>query len=337
MGGVIDGCPAGLRINTGEIQKELDRRKPSLYPGSSPRNENDIIEILSGIFENVTTGAPIAFIIRNEDARTEEYDSLKGLFRASHGDLAWFSKYGVGDHRGGGRLSGRETVCRVAGGAIAKRFLENAAIKVVAFTSRIGDVVFEETGIQPEPELIELSPLRCPHDDLSQKMAAAIDEAMQNGDTLGGTVTCYVENCPAGLGEPVFNKLQADLARAVMSIGTAKAFEIGIGFSAAGMRGSQYIDPYVKKGNKIVTLHNHAGGIQGGISTGEIINFRVAFSPVPSSSKNQQTIDKEGNPVGHDARGRHDACIIPRLVPVVEAMTALVLADHYLRIKSIKI
>lgn len=335
LGGIVDGCPAGIIITTDYLQQELDRRRPDQYSGSSPRKERDRLEILSGLFDDQTTGAPIAFLIRNEDVRKEDYDSLKGLYRASHGDLSWYSKYGVSDHRGGGRLSGRETAARVAGGAIAKKLLETAGIKIMAFTSQIGDVIYE--GGLPVLPLAHESPMHCPDPDLSLKMAAAIESAMQYGDTLGGAITCCVQNCPAGLGEPVFDKLQADLARAVMSIGTAKAFEIGIGFASAGMRGSQYIDPYVKEGDKLVTVNNRAGGIQGGISTGEIINFRVAFSPVPSAMNYQQTIDKDGKIHKLQARGRHDVCIIPRLVPVVEAMTALVMADHYLRLRANKI
>ena len=338
IGGVIDGCPSGLYIDTRSIQVELDRRKPSQYEGSSPRLENDKIEILSGLYENITTGAPIAFIIRNEDERSADYDHVKDIYRASHGDLSWTLKYGTTDYRGGGRLSGRETACRVAGGAIAKKLLENIGTQVVAYSSQIGNIAILENIVHADRQEIEKSSVRCPFLEYSKLMIAEIAEAKHTGDTLGGAVTCLIEGCPPGLGEPVFDKLQADLAKAVMSIGTVKAVEFGLGTSVRSMRGSEYIDPYVVKDGKIVTIHNHSAGIQGGISTGESINFKVSFSPVPSiAHQQQQTIDKNGNVVVYETKGRHDICIIPRIVPVVEAMAAMVVADHYLRMRAIKL
>lgn len=337
IGGVIDGCPPGIHIDLDAIQFELDRRKPAQYYGSSPRQESDRVEILSGLFENLTTGAPLAFIIRNEDVKMGDYDHVKDLYRISHGDLSWSLKYGIRDTRGGGRLSGRETACRVAGGAIAKKVLEITGIHIFAYSSQIGKVALPAMPGSFDPEEIEKSLVRCPVQEISSLMMKEIAEAKSTGDTLGGSVICIVEGCPPGLGEPVFDKLQADLAKAVMSIGTAKAVEFGLGTLSASMKGTEHNDPFVIKDGTIATRENHARGILGGISTGEMITFKVSFSPISSIAWEQHTIDKYGDPVSYEVKGRHDVCIIPRLAPVVEAMAALVITDHYLRQKAIRL
>jgi chorismate synthase len=308
-GGIIDGCPAGLSVDFNFIQQELERRKP-VYIGSTERKEPDVAEFLSGLRNGRTLGSPIAFLIRNVDIKTSDYQDINSSFRPSHADFTYFRKYGVMP-AGGGRASGRETAARVVGGAIAKLFLKTSGIVLHAHVSQIGDTISNEE-----------------HDD---RFTALIEESAKNGDTLGGTVTCRIENVPAGLGEPVFDKLQADLAKAMLGIGSAKAFEYGFGFRAASMKGSEYNDQMTGKDGKVVFLSNHDGGIQGGISNGEEIFFRVGFKPVPSIKSKQSTVNIQGESTEIMVTGRHDSCHVPRLVVVVESMAALVIADHLLR------
>jgi chorismate synthase len=312
VGGIIDGCPAGLLINTDFIKSELDRRKPH-YPGSTARKEPDAFEILSGVENDLSLGTPIGFMIRNSDIRKYDYQNLADVFRPSHADFTQFKKYGF-LVSGGGRSSGRETSARVVAGDIAKLFLKNSGIEIIAEPVSIGGIPFDD-----------------------EKSQAIINEAEKAGDTLGGTIKCRITGVPAGLGEPVFDKMQADLAKAMLGIGSAKGFEYGYGFKAADMKGSEYNDRLAVKNNRLIHLTNHDGGIQGGITNGEEINFRVGFKPVPSVRIPQSTVNKNGNQVEIKITGRHDTCHIPRLVVVVESMAALVLADHMLRNRSTKI
>jgi chorismate synthase len=335
IGGIVDGCPPGISLDEYHIQAELDRRRPGAGPGASKRLEEDKVVLLSGVFEGLTTGAPISFLIANRDAESADYDHLKDVFRPSHADLSWFLKYGIRDHRGGGRASGRETACRVAGGAVAKQVIGRAGMKVKAYTTQIGNISLEQ-DLNPDALIdIESSPVRCPDPEVSGRMIRLIEETSASGDALGGTVSCVVLNPPAGLGEPVFDKLQADFAKAMMSIGTARFFEYGAGLASVSLKGSEYIDPYVSEKGTIHTAFNRSGGIQGGISTGETIYFKVGFSPVAAAAGTYQTVGAGGKAMSYTTHGRNDVCIIPRVVPVVEAMAALVLADHYLRMKAI--
>lgn len=315
VGGVLDGFPAKIDIDSGFIQSELDRRKPGRDSFSSPRQENDTIEILSGIFEGRSTGAPIAFIIRNRDARPEDYTQLKNLYRPSHADYTWQQKYGIRDYRGGGRSSARETAVRVAAGALAKLLLSRQNISVRARIVSIGPFSFEDyTGGLDDPQI-----------------GSYLDQVRKDGDTVGGTVLTVVSGVPPGLGEPLYDKLSADLAKSMFSINAVRGFELGSGFASAAMKGSEHNDPFDVMDGKIVTSTNHSGGIQGGISNGMEIIFRVAFKPVSTLMKEQNTINEKGERVTFSGKGRHDVCIVPRALPVVEAMTALTLADHLLR------
>lgn len=338
VGGVIDGCPAGLYVDMDFIRVQLSRRRPGQSDVTTPRSEPDEVEFLSGIFEGFTTGAPVAFIIRNADVRHEDYEHLQDVYRPSHADFTWDRKYGFRDWRGGGRSSARETAARVAGGAIAQLLLHQANIKIQAFVSQVGSVKLEKAYQSLDLGGRYNSPVRCPDKETAQKMTDHLAEIKLTGDTTGGVITCVVENVSAGLGEPVFDKLQADIAKAMMSINAAKGFEYGEGFNAASMRGSEHNDLFAQTGDKPVVPHtNHAGGILGGISTGSDIYFRVAFKPVASVMKMQKTVDRNGNPVWLEGKGRHDVCVVPRAVPVVEAMAALVVADHWLRNRSSKL
>ena len=331
IGGIIDGCPAGLKIDVQKIQQELDKRRPGQSEVTTPRGEEDKIEMLSGIFEGQATGAPIAFLVYNKDPRPEDYNHIKKLFRPSHADFTAFKKYGIHDYRGGGRWSGRETIARVAGGAIARELLNHAGITVSAFTSQIGPVKMNVPIEAIDTTDVERSLVRCPDPDISDLMIQLINKLKEEGDTTGGIITCIIENVPAGLGEPVFDKLQADLAKAMLSIGSVKGFEYGSGFAGVAMKGSEHNDVFVKEGDEIKTKTNYSGGIQGGISNGEKIVFNVAFKPVSTLGKAQQTIDLTGETITFSGKGRHDVCVVPRAVPVVEAMACLVLADHFLR------
>jgi chorismate synthase len=335
LGGIVDGCPAGLIIDTEFIQNELDRRRPGQSEYTSARDESDAIEILSGVFEGRSTGTPIAFIVRNQDHRSFDYDHLREVYRPSHADYTYDSKFGFRDYRGGGRSSARETLSRVVGGAVAKLFLQSSGITVKAYVSCIGEVSSDREFTIDQLNHIEASQVRCPDAEASAKMVDLITRLKAEGDTIGGVITCIIGGVPAGLGEPVFDKLQADLAKSVMSINTAKGFEYGEGFKAPAMRGSEHNDIFIagEKGD-ITTRTNHSGGIQGGISNGNDIVFRVAFKPVATIMRTQPSVNKKGENVVLAAKGRHDVCVVPRAVPIVEAMAALVLADHLLRNRS---
>jgi chorismate synthase len=323
VGAVVDGCPPNIPLTEADIQKEMDRRKPGISVGSSPRREDDRVEILSGTFEGKTTGTPISLIIQNRDRESDEYEGIRDLFRPGHGDITYYRKYGIRDHRGGGRASGRETAARVAAGAVARKILEREGIDVAAFTRELGGIRAEG----PAPFRLDQSPLRCPDAEAARRMEARIEDARRAGDSLGGIVEIVVRGCPPGLGDPVFGKIDADLAGALMSIGTVKGIEIGAGFEAARMNGSVCNDPITPQG----FMTNNAGGILAGITSGDDIVIRVACKPIPSIEIEQQTVDIHGKSATVTVRGRHDVCVIPRIIPVCEAMVAIVLADHILR------
>ncbi|HQL90159.1 MAG TPA: chorismate synthase [Syntrophales bacterium] len=326
LGAVIDGCPPGLNLAEADIQGELDRRRPGGHAASSPRKEPDRVEILSGVFEGKTTGTPIALLIRNLDIDSGAYEELREVFRPGHGDLPYLKKYGIRDHRGGGRASGRETAARVAAGAVARKVLAREGIAVSGCTVELGGIGIETRSAAA----IGSNRLLCPDPAAAARMEARLEEAGRAGDTLGGIVEVRVTGCPAGLGEPVFDKMDADLAKSLMGIGTVKGVEIGAGFHAARLKGSQCNDPIGPGG--FVT--NRAGGILAGITTGQEIVIRAACKPIASIALEQETIDIHGNPKTISVRGRHDACVIPRVIPVCEAMVCLVLADHLLRQKA---
>ena len=337
IGVVIDGCPAGLEIDESFIQSEMERRKPGQSKITTQRKEADTVQILSGIFEGQSTGTPIAIFIPNENAKSKDYSHLKDSFRPSHADFTYQEKYGIRDYRGGGRASARETAARVAAGAIAKLLLKHYGIEVNAFVSAVGEIELDKDFDQLDFSKTESNSVRCPDAETAEEMEALIKEVRKAGDTMGGIVTCIAKNVPVGLGEPVFDKLHADLGKAMLNINAVKGFEIGSGFSAAKMRGSQHNDIFAKEQETVKTTSNHSGGIQGGISNGMPIQFNVAFKPVATIMQNQQSIDKDGNEVTIEGKGRHDPCVVPRAVPIVEAMAALVLADHLLRNRSAKI
>lgn len=334
IGGVIDGCPAGVSIDIAAIQGELDRRRPGQSKITTQRKESDIVELLSGIFEGKSTGAPIGFIIRNKDAKSADYDHLKHAYRPSHADNTYDIKYGIRDHRGGGRASARETACRVVGGAVARQVLNYIGIRVWAFVSSVGSEILTTNYTALNPADVESNMVRCPDAAVADKMIALIDQIRKYGDTVGGVVTCVAQNVPAGLGEPVFDRLEADLAKAMLSINATKGFEIGSGFGATEMRGSQHNDQSDDTGNH---TSNHAGGVQGGVTNGQDIYFNVAFKPVATLMQNQSGVDDQGNAVSVKGKGRHDPCVVPRAVPIVEAMTLLTLVDHFLRNRTSKI
>jgi chorismate synthase len=323
LGAVVDGCPPNIDLVEATIQEELDRRRPGRSASTSPRQEEDRVEILSGTFEGRTTGTPIALLIRNRDVDSAAYEELRAIFRPGHGDLTYDRKYGIRDHRGGGRASGRETVARVAAGAIAKRVIARSGIEVLAYTQELGGIAAQEISLGE----IGKNSLLCPDKKAAILMEKRLAEARQQGESLGGIVAILVRGCPPGLGEPVFDKMDADLAKALMGIGTVKGVEIGAGFQAARMTGSQSNDPITPLG----FATNHAGGILAGITNGAEIQIRVACKPIPSIEKDQQTIDTTGKPATIAIRGRHDVAVIPRIIPVCEAMVAICLADHLLR------
>ncbi|WP_461251811.1 chorismate synthase, partial [Treponema sp. R8-4-B8] len=335
MGCVIDGCPAGLEISANDIEKELARRRPASFYGS--RDEKDSPEILSGVFEGKTLGSPIAIIVRNTNQNSRDYEELKDIYRPGHADFSWEAKYGIRDHRGGGRSSGRETLCRVAAGAVAKKFLALHGISVIAWSSSIAGITLVSPGEDGfDIEEIERNPFRVPSKPGAEKAAAKIEELRKEGESAGGIITCLARGVTPGLGEPVFDKLDARLAAAVISIGACKGVEFGAGFAAANMKGSENNDVPSPDGNgKFAT--NNCGGILGGISSGQDIIFKAAFKPTPSIKKPQPAFDKNGNVKEIAIKGRHDVCIVPRAVPVVEAMTALVLADFLLLSRIAKI
>ena len=325
IGGIIDGCPAGYKIDLDHISYEMQRRKPGQSKIVTQRKEDDSVEFLSGIFEGKTTGTPIGFLIKNKDQKSKDYDHLKDSFRPSHADFVYEKKYGFRDYRGGGRSSARETACRVVAGAIAKQILEN--IDIYAYTSSIGTISIDDDYIVDNKKSIEDSIVRCPDISISEKMINEIKNARKNGDTLGGIVKCIIKNVPIGLGEPVFNKLHSELGRAMLSINAVKGFEYGSGFNGTKMIGSEHND--IIKTDE-TTLSNYSGGIQGGISNGMDIYFNVAFKPVATVMKDQQTIDSKGKESIIKGKGRHDPCVVPRAIPIVEAMAAMVILDYYL-------
>ncbi len=334
LGAVVDGCPAGLALSETDIQQALDRRRPSISVSSTIRRESDKVEILSGVFEGKTTGTPISLMIQNSDAKSSSYDELKDIFRPGQGDFTYLQKYGIRDWRGGGRASGRETAARVAAGAIAEKVIAGAGMEVLAYTQAIGAIEIDRTTMPSGNDLrrrVRDNDLFCPDSLAAEAMEKKIAAASKDGDSLGGVVEIVVRGCPSGLGEPVFDKMDADLAKALMSIGSVKAVEIGDGFVLATLKGSQANDQMDKKGFKT----NHAGGILAGITTGAEIILRAYCKPVPSIAKPQQTIDSKGKEQIIKIQGRHDACVLPRIVPVCEAMVCIVLADHLLRQKAI--
>lgn len=329
-GGVIDGCPAGISIDLDFIQQELDRRKP-VYPGSTTRKEPDLVEFLSGITDGVSLGTPIGFLFKNLDKKPGDYNDLSDKYRPSHADYTYDKKYGTTSCSGGGRASGRETVARVVAGAIAKLILKSSGISIRAFITQVGNIVADADLNKSYLSGNLSSPLGFFDKQMEERALAHISEMAKMGDTLGGTIICLIKGSPIGLGEPVFDKLQADLAKAMLSIGSAKAFEYGLGFRAASWKGSDYNDQMTRIENRVTFLTNHDGGIQGGISNGEDIIFRIGFKPAPSVKVPQFTVNRNGEPVEITISGRHDTCHIPRLVVIVESMAALVLVDHLLR------
>ncbi|MDR1371988.1 MAG: chorismate synthase [Dysgonamonadaceae bacterium] len=336
IGGVIDGCPPLINADTDFIQRELDRRKPGQSDLTTSRNETDRIELLSGVFEGKTTGAPIGFIVRNTDAHSSDYDNLRNTYRPSHADFTYQQKYGIRDHRGGGRSSARETVARIVGGAFAKLVMQQeTSMEIKAWTSQAGHIVLKEHYSKLNMNQIETNPVRCPDPETAEQMEALIRTAKAEGDTVGGVITCVCTGVPRGLGEPVFNKLHAALGAAMLSINAAKGFDCGMGFDGASKRGSQMNDIFCRKDREDITVRtNHSGGIQGGISNGEDIVFRVAFKPVATLLQKQQTVDINGEETLLTIKGRHDACVLPRAVPIVEAMAAMTLVDFFLLAKT---
>jgi chorismate synthase len=336
IGVVIDGCPAGLDIDESFIQSELDRRKPGQSKITTQRKEDDTFKILSGVFEGKSTGTPIAIIIENQDQRSKDYSHIAETFRPSHADFTYDAKYGVRDYRGGGRSSARETAARVAAGAVAKLILAKQGITINAFVSQVGELKAPHYT-QLDLSKTEDNIVRCPDQATAEKMIALIDDIRLNRDTIGGIVTCVIKNTPVGLGEPVFDKLHAELGKAMLSINAVKGFEYGSGFEGTTLLGSQHNDEFYNDGGRIRTKTNHSGGIQGGISNGEDIYFNVAFKPVATIMQDQQSVDKKGNEATVSGKGRHDPCVVPRAVPIVESMAALVLVDFYLRSKTNKL
>jgi chorismate synthase len=333
IGGILDGCPAGLLIDEAFIQSELQRRKPGQSNITSQRKEEDRVKFLSGIFEGKTTGTPIGFIIENEDQKPSDYDHLKDQFRPSHADFTYEKKYGHRDHRGGGRSSARETACRIVGGAIAKVLLKNSGIGISAYVSCVGTIKVNSSYRELDLTKTESNLVRCPDSVTAEKMIALIEEVRKDGDTVGGIISCVLSGVPVGLGEPVFDKLHADLGKAMLNINAVKGFEYGAGFDSVNHKGSELNDVFTKQGLK----SNNSGGIQGGISNGEDIYFNVAFKPVATIMKDQQSVNSKGEEVTVKGKGRHDPCVLPRAVPIVESMAALVLADHLLRSKVSKL
>ena len=334
IGGVLDGFPAGIVIDEDFVRAEMCRRRPGQSAITTQRNEQDEVQFLSGIFEGRSTGTPIAFMIANSNSRSNDYGNLREAYRPSHADYVYDCKYGIRDHRGGGRSSARETAVRVCAGALAKLALRQLGISVQAYTSQVGEIGLEDNYTAYDLSLVENNAVRCPDTVKAAEMEKLILDVKRQGDTVGGVVTCVAKGVPAGLGEPLYDKLSASLAGAMLSINAVKGFEYGNGFAAAAGRGSEQNDIFFNNGGKIATRSNNSGGIQGGISNGNDIYFRVAFKPVATVLKEQPTVTKEGEETLLLARGRHDPCVVPRAVPVVEAMTALVLLDHYMLDKA---
>lgn len=335
VGVIIDGCPPGLHISKEEIQKELDRRRPGQSAITTPRNEQDEIHVFSGLLDGQTTGMPIMLMAFNKDVKSEDYNNLQNLYRPGHADYTFQQKYGVRDWRGGGRSSARETIGRVAAGAIAKKYLkEKLGLDIVAYVEQVGDI---KAPAQPDSltqEQVETNIVRCPDAEAAARMIELIETVRDDGDSIGGVIRCLIKNSPVGLGEPVFDKLHADLGKAMLSINAVKGFEVGSGFSSVGLRGSQHNDEFFTEGERVRTRTNNAGGVLGGISNGETIYFRVAIKPTSTISKTQHTVTQAQEETTLAATGRHDPCVLPRAVPIVESMAALVMMDHYLRHKA---
>lgn len=333
IGCILDGCPAGLSIDEAFIQSELDRRKPGQSKITTQRKEDDTFKILSGVFEGKSTGTPIAIVIENQDQRSKDYSHIAETYRPSHADYTYDVKYGIRDYRGGGRSSARETAARVAAGAIAKLLLKQFNVSINAFVSQVGDIRAPHYT-QLDLSMTESNIVRCPDPDTAEKMVALIDQVRLDRDTIGGLVTCVISNTPVGLGEPVFDKLHAELGKAMLGINAVKGFEYGSGFAGVTLRGSQHNDEFYKDGDRVRTRTNYSGGIQGGISNGEDIYFNVAFKPVATIMQDQATVNKTGEEAVVSGKGRHDPCVLPRAVPIVESMAALVIADFILRMKT---
>ena len=335
IGGVVDGMPAGIDIDLDFIQGELNRRRPGQSAITTSRQEADRVELLSGVFEGKSTGCPIGFIVRNENQHSQDYENLRTVFRPSHADFTYYSKYGIRDHRGGGRSSARITISRVVAGALAKLALRQLGVSIQAYTSQVGDIALNRDYSQYDLSLTEQNAVRCPDPEKAAEMERLIAEVKAEGDTIGGIITCVVKGCPVGLGEPEFGKLHAELGAAMLSINAVKGFEYGDGFEFATKRGSEVNDRFVSGDDgTIKTLTNHSGGIQGGISNGEDIYFRVAFKPIATQLREQNTVDVDKNPTTLKVKGRHDPCVLPRAVPVVEAMAAMTIFDLFLSTKS---
>lgn len=337
LGVIIDGCPAGLPIDEEFIRSEMQRRKPGQSKITTQRKEEDEFQIFSGVFEGRSTGTPIGIVIQNTDQKSKDYSHIADKFRPSHADYTYFEKYGVRDYRGGGRSSARETASRVAGGAIAKLLLQHYRISAKAYVSQVGDLKLEKDFKSMDLDRREDNIVRCPDADTAERMIDFIDQVRKDRDTVGGVVTCVIEGVPPGLGEPVFDRLHAELGKAMLSINAVKGFEYGSGFEGVKMRGSEHNDEFYKEGNRVRTKTNHSGGIQGGISNGEIIYFNVAFKPVATIMQDQDSVNEAGESVTVSGKGRHDPCVVPRAVPIVEAMAALVIADYLLLNRSNKI
>lgn len=330
VGGVIDGMPAGVDIDLDFIQQELNRRRPGQSKITTSRNEPDKVELLSGVFEGKSTGCPIGFIVRNTNQHSQDYENMRNVFRPSHADYTYNIKYGVRDYRGGGRSSARITISRCVGGALAKLALHSLGISIQAYTSQVGNIAIDRDYKKYDLNLAETNAVRCPDIKAAQQMEQLITEVKAQGDTIGGVITCIIKGCPVGLGEPEFGKLHAALGAAMLSINAVKGFEYGEGFAGVTARGSEQNDVFTNTNGSITTATNHSGGIQGGISNGQDIYFRVAFKPVATLLMQQNTVDKNGNPTTLTAKGRHDPCVLPRAVPVVEAMAAMTILDYLL-------
>lgn len=337
VGGIVDGMPAGIDVDMEYLQHQLDRRRPGQSAITTSRKEADKLEILSGIFEGKTTGHPIGFLVRNQNQHSADYANLADLFRPSHADYTYWKKYGIRDYRGGGRSSARETISRVVGGGFAQLALQRLGIHVTAWTSQVGDIVLERKYQELDFAEIERNAVRCPDSAVAAQMQDLILRVKEDGDTIGGCISCVVKGCPVGLGEPAFGKLHAALGAAMLGINAVKGFEYGEGFGGVSWRGSEQNDIFETREGRIRTRTNHSGGIQGGISNGEDIYFRVAFKPVATILRPQPTVNKAGEPVTMEARGRHDPCVLPRAVPVVEAMTAMTILDYYLLNKAVRL
>ena len=337
VGGIVDGFPAGIDIDLDFVQKELNRRRPGQSHITTGRNEPDKVEFLSGIFEGKSTGTPIAFEVRNTNQHSQDYENMRSLFRPSHADFTYYNKYGIRDHRGGGRSSARITIARCVAGALAKLALRQLGISVWAYTSQVGNIALDRDYTKYDLNKIEDNIVRCPDAEKAKEMEDLITSVKADGDTIGGIITGVIKGCPVGLGEPEFDKLHAQLGAAMLSINAVKGFEYGDGFSGITARGSEQNDVFINKNNSISTITNHSGGIQGGISNGQDIYFRVAFKPVATLLREQNTVDIEGNATKLTARGRHDPCVLPRAVPIVESMAAMVILDNFLLNKTIKL